>query len=492
MAQPSAEKIAQRAFDLGLLDEQQLREIWAALGARDVPVNELLQLLLRREYLTNYQVERLVKGERSGFFFGPYKVLYLVGSGTFARVYRGVHKENGQVVALKVLRNRFSDNPEQYERFLREGQLGRELRHPNIVPIYDVCSDGRTHYLVMEFVEGWNLRDFVKIRTRLDAAEATRLMIGITDGLRYAFERGLTHRDLKLSNVLISSRGQPKLVDFGLAALDDTVTDEALADLPNARTIDYAALERVTGVRKDDTRSDIYFLGCIYYHMLSGQAPLPEGRDRVQRLSKWRFQRIRPIRQLAPEVPDAVALVVNKAMMLDPNKRYQTPAEMLADLHIAARRLAEVRDKAAAQRTGQGSDGRGGLPHKPPRAVMIVESNAELQDTLRTGLKRAGYRVLLTIDPVRALRRFQQDGQTADCVVFDGQTLGRPALEAFNDLAETSRTHNVRAMLLLDRGQSQWQSEARTAPHRQVVLLPITMKEFRARLASLLDTETGQ
>lgn len=492
MAQPSAEKIAQQAFDLGLLDEQQLREIWAALGARDVPVNELLQLLLRREYLTNYQVDRLVKGERSGFFFGPYKVLYLVGSGTFARVYRGVHKENGQVVALKVLRNRFSDNPEQYERFLREGQLGRELRHPNIVPIYDVCSDGRTHYLVMEFVEGWSLRDFVKIRTRLDAVEATRLMIGITDGLRYAFERGLTHRDLKLSNVLVSSRGQPKLVDFGLAALDDAVTDEALSDLPNARTIDYAALERVTGVRKDDTRSDIYFLGCIYYHMLSGQAPLPEGRDRVQRLSKWRFQRIRPIRQLAPDVPDAVALVVNKAMMLDPAKRYQTPAEMLADLRIAARRLAEVRDKAAAQRTGQGSDGRGGLPPKPSRAIMIVESNTELQDTLRTGLKRAGYRVLLTIDPLRALRRFQQDGQTADCVVFDGQTLGRPALEAFNDLAETSQTHNVRAMLLLDRGQSQWQSEARTAPHRQVVLLPITMKEFRARLASLLDTDTGQ
>ena len=88
MAQLTAEKLAQRAFDIGLLDERQLREVWAALGSRNVETEELLQLLVRREFLTNYQVERLRKGERGGYFFGPYKVLYLVGTGTFARVYR--------------------------------------------------------------------------------------------------------------------------------------------------------------------------------------------------------------------------------------------------------------------------------------------------------------------------------------------------------------------------------------------------------------------
>ncbi len=106
-------------------------------------------------------------------------------------------------MALKVLRKAFSDNREQASLFIREGRLGCTLRHPNIVPIYDVISKGRTHFLVMEFVEGGSLREFIKIRKKLDAVEATRLMIGITDGLRYAFERGLTHRDLKMSNVLV-------------------------------------------------------------------------------------------------------------------------------------------------------------------------------------------------------------------------------------------------------------------------------------------------
>ena len=201
------------------------------------------------------------------------------------------------MVALKVLRNTLQREPRPVQLFVREGRVGCTLRHPNIVPIYDVVSKGRSHFLVMEFVEGRNLREFVKIRKKLDPIEATRLMIGITDGMRYAFEHGLTHRDLKMSNVLVSSRGEAKIVDFGLASMDETLTDDALADLPNTRTIDYAALERATGVRKDDTRSDIYFLGCIYYNMLTGKPPLAETRDRLQRLSKQRFLDVVPIQK---------------------------------------------------------------------------------------------------------------------------------------------------------------------------------------------------
>ncbi|HEV7224431.1 MAG TPA: serine/threonine-protein kinase, partial [Pirellulales bacterium] len=271
MAELTAEQIAQRAFDQDLLDDRQLQEIWGEFGRRNVPAEDFVQLLLRRELLTNFQLDRLLKGERAGYFYGDYKVLYMVSGGSFARVYRAVHKDTGVVRAVKVLRKRYSDSPEQTEHFCREGQVGLTLRHPNIVPIYEVSSKGLTHFLVMEFIEGRNLREFVKIRKKLDPAEATRLMIDVASGLRYAVEHGVSHRDLKLTNILISSKGQAKLVDFGLAATDNTVSDDVSEDQLNQRTIDYAGLERATGARKDDPRSDIYFLGCIYYHMLIGK-----------------------------------------------------------------------------------------------------------------------------------------------------------------------------------------------------------------------------
>ncbi|MBN2476801.1 MAG: protein kinase [Pirellulales bacterium] len=500
MGNPSAEELAQRAFDMGLLTERQLQDIWASFGSRNIKLEQFLQLLVRRELLTNYQVERLLKGERSGFFFGDYKILYLVGSGTFARVYRAVHKDTGQVVAVKVLRKRYSENTTQYGQFVREGRLGCSLRHPNIVPIYEVYSRAKTHFLVMEFVEGRNLREFVKIRKRIEPPEATRLMIDIVQGMRYAFENGLTHRDLKMNNVLVSSRGQAKLVDFGLAAVDETLSDELLIDLPNTRTIDYAALERATGVRKDDTRSDIYFLGCIYYHMMIGRPPLREVRDRVQRLSRNRFLEVKSIRKADPTIADSVALVVNKAMMLDPARRYQSPGNMLADLEIALKRVGETsrashalpasgNSRAQAGHHDRGTATAGGLPENQP-SVMIVESNTEMQQVFREGLKRAGYRVLMTIDPGRAHERFRQEvPAVADCVMINAQQIGHSAVEAFNRFGEDLKTSFVPAVLLLDESQRKWKHEARTDHHRVVLPMPITMKQLRVTLAKLVNSK---
>jgi len=498
MGGPSAENIAQSAFDLGLLDERQLQDIWAHFGSQNVSSDDFLQLLVRREYLTNYQVERLVKGDRTGFFFGDYKVLYLVGTGTFARVYRATHKETGETVAIKVLRNRYSDAPTQYGQFVREGRVGCTLRHPNIVPIYDVFSHGKVHFLVMAFVEGRNLREFVKVRRKIEPVEATRLMIDLCQGMSYAFEHGLTHRDLKMNNVLVSSRGQAKLVDFGLAAVDETLADEVLADLPNSRTVDYAALERATGVRKDDTRSDIYFLGCIYYNMLTGRPPLRETRDRIQRLSKSRFLDVKPIRKVDPTIPESVALVVNKAMMLDPSRRYQSPGKMIIDLEIATKRL---RDRPTE--SGRRADTAGGRPTSDAGrvttssaatyvgsgqqpSVMVVESDSQMQDVFRDGFKRAGYRVLLTSDPDRALDRFRHDPDVAECIVFNAQQLGRSALTMFNEFGRSKEVSYIPAVLLLEDNQRSWAKEAELAGHRVVLSMPITMKRLRAALAKLV------
>ncbi len=467
MAFKSAEKVAQRAIDLGLLSQQQLQDVLAAFEGRniseEVAEEEFLQTLVRRGILTNYQKELLIKGGKSGFFFERYKVLYLVGTGTFSRVYRAVHCDTHEIRALKVLRNRFSERPDQYNLFVREGRFGCTLRHPNIVRIDEVVSHGRTHFFVMEFVEGRNLRDFVKIRKKLDPLEATRLMLDITEGLRYAFDHGLTHRDMKMSNVLVTSRGQAKLVDFGLASMDETLTEDELDRLPNARTIDYAALERATGVRKDDTRSDIYFLGCIYYNMLTGVPPLPETRDRIQRLSKQRFLDVLPVRKIDSSIPHCVAAVVNKAMMLHPIHRYQTPALMHSDLEIAYRRLNEMAhvasDRSSPDDTQvEGEDSSPSLLSSPllGRTVMVVEADGQMQDLFRKGFKKAGARVLLTSDPGRALIRLRQDSRIVDGLVVDAELIGQPALEFFNELTESRDTAAIPLVLLLGENQKKW------------------------------------
>src|SRR5690606_29020536 len=150
------------------------------------------------------------------------------------------------------------------------------------------------------------------------------------------------------------------------------------ADEANPRTIDYAGLERATNVRKDDTRSDIFFAGCIYYQMLSGKPALAETRERSHRLSKSRFMDIKPLLDVAPNVPLPLARIVTKSLELDPARRYQTPGEMLADLKVAAKRIAEAKDNPALleeQVKLEGQDDAG-----EPRKLMIVESDHKMQD----------------------------------------------------------------------------------------------------------------
>lgn len=482
MVEISAETLAERAHDVGLLTAWQLREIWSELGRKTIDVETFAQFLVRREYLTNYQVEKLLNGDKDGFFYGDYKVLYLVGAGTFARVFRAVHKETKDVVALKVLRHRYSDNPNCYQQFVREGRLGMALRHPNIVPVYDVCSYNGNHFLVMEFVEGQNLREFVKARKKLDPLVATRIMVDITSGLDYAFRQGLTHRDLKLSNVLISSTGTAKLVDFGLAAVDEYL-EAALPEVPaNARAIDYAALEKATGVQRNDPRSDIYFLGCMYYHMLTGESPLTETKDRLKRINRNRFYEIVPIQQKEPSVPKVVTSVVNKAMSLDPENRYQTPSEVLFDLKIAAKRLAQGEQDVDITLAKQAAN-------SDQPTILVIEPNVEMQNLLRDGLKKIGYRVLIISAPQRALERLKDDSDAIDCVIIDASELGEPAVTAFNQIGDDPRTHMVPSLLLLDETQRDLLPMASRSEHRQVVKLPLTMKQLRTAVSELVGKQ---
>lgn len=479
----TAEDLAQRALDVNVVDDSQLQSVWSELGSRSAGLREFQQALLRRGLITNYQLDRLMRGLRTGFFYGDYKVLYCVGSGTFARVFRAMHRKNGKIFAVKVLRSRYSNpktdpkNPVTIDLFRREGELCSTLDHPNIVPIREVVSRGLVHYLAMEFVEGRNLREFYRIRRKFDPFEASRIISDVLAGLNYAFQKGITHRDLKMSNVLISSDGVAKLVDFGLAGLDPD-TEVETSEGVGQRTIDYAGLERATGVRRDDTRSDIFFVGCIFYQMLTGIPALSETRERVQRLSTSRYRDIRSISEVDPALPYPLAMVVNKAIEFDPERRYQTPSEMLMDLKLAIKRVKEPggeKDDARkdlASREGLKEDG-------DPRRLMVVESDVKRQDIFRDLFKRNGYRVLVSSDPERTLKRFFDDPNAADLILFTTGMIGRPSLEIFNKFGCESITRDIPAVLLLDERHGDWEEEARVAEHRRVAKMPIKLRALR-------------
>ena len=475
----TAEKLAQRALDVNIVSEVDLRSVWSELGTRNVEGEQLAQILLRRGLVTNYQLDRLNQGFRHGFFYGEYKVLYLVGAGTFARVYRATHRETNELFAIKVLRKRMSEKPKEAELFRREGELGMKLQHPNIVAIHDVVSRGLLNYIVMDFVEGNNLRDFYKVRGKFEPEDGSTIVAGMLAGLNYAFQQGVTHRDLKMSNVIVSSEGQSKLVDFGLAGLG--VSESDAGDGANPRTIDYAGLERATNVRKDDTRSDIFFVGSIFYQMLSGVPALAETRDRVQRLSKARYQEIKSIANIAPELPLAIVRVVNKALEFDPDKRYQTPGEMLTDLQLAVKRLKDQKSGAADEQEdakpleGHNSQGE-------PRRLMVVESDMKMQDLFREMFKKRGYRVLLTSDPERLFQRFYENNDTADIVLLSSGHLGEGAVDAFNRLGQEGATKRIPAVLLLGDQQASWRKLVEPADHRNVLQMPVKSRELRVAI----------
>lgn len=302
-------------------------------------VSDALRLLERRGLLTTLQTRRIAKGTTEGLVLGRYKLLYRNASGSFARVYRASTLDESQVVAVKLLRERWAADPEHVSGFHREARICQKFRHPNIVPILDVGSQGNNHYFTMEFIEGGNLRDFIRIRKTLSPGEASRCLWELCSGLEYALEMGVTHRDLKLTNVLMSTDGRARLVDFGLAGADSPSIVGTSDDVH--RALEYASLERGTNAPNNDPRSDLFFAGAIMYELLSGESPWPRTRDREERKQLSRYTNTPPVISIRPNLPACVTEIVDKMMQVGPSDRYQSAAEVKADLRDALIELGE-------------------------------------------------------------------------------------------------------------------------------------------------------
>lgn len=364
MTEIDAQTFLEQAALIGLITRQQAQR--ARADALDGSVDAVARVLLRQDILTAWQVDRLKKGDLNGFEYGGCKVLFHIAEGTFARVYRGRRMEGNQSVAIKVLRQRFVADSGAVARFNQEAESGLRLIHPNIVRIYEFGERDKKYFMIMEFVEGSNLRDFLRIRGKLSPAEALPMMVGLANGLKYSLDQGVTHRDLKATNILISSSGQAKLVDFGLATIDD---ERKMAAAHGQRTVDYSALERTCGSPKGDKRSDIFFLGCVFYQMLTGQVPLPEVEtdDPLKKMLKRGINSIKPLHEQRNAPDRELCDIIEKMMKVDLRLRYNSMGEVVDDLDRYLERL-------SAKQLGTP------MPAKPKAKDVESEESANAED----------------------------------------------------------------------------------------------------------------
>ena len=259
---------------------------------------------------------------------GRYEITELIGVGGMAEVYKGVDVIDNKTVAIKILKKEFAENEEFLRRFRNESKAIAVLSHPNIVKIYDVGFSEKIQYIVMEYIDGITLKEYIEEEKVLSWKDTVHFVIQILRALQHAHDKGIVHRDIKPQNIMMFTDGTIKVMDFGIAKFareeGKTATDQAIG------SVHYISPEQASG-NVTDAKSDIYSVGAMMYEMLTGRKPFDS--DNPVAIAVMHMHDIpeRP-KQINPDIPDGLEEIVLRAMEKAPEDRYQTTAEMISDI----------------------------------------------------------------------------------------------------------------------------------------------------------------
>ena len=321
----------------GLVTENQIREAVCALvetgrssASRidEVTDRELVDELISRGLVTNYQSDQLRAG-RNKLTLGNYVITDWIGQGGMGQVFKGIHQVMGRIVAIKVLPlNKTTENT--VDSFMREIRTQARLDHPNLVRAHDAGKDGNVHYLVVEYVPGTDLRRLVRSRGKLSIQQAASIIRQAAEGLDYAHQQHLIHRDVKPGNILVTPEGVAKVSDLGLAAfMAEGENDPRHGKIVG--TADYLSPEQIQNPRDITKASDIYSLGCTLYYAVTGKVPFPGGtaKNKAKRHleeTPWHPRRFNE--EISDEFVDLIADMMEKS----PTNRIQSAGEVAARL----------------------------------------------------------------------------------------------------------------------------------------------------------------
>ena len=306
----------------------------------DPKQKSLANLLIEKGLVTPHQIERLkpeLEERRAGAQIPGYQILRQLGAGAMARVYLAKQISLDRMVAIKVLPQKFTNNPDFVARFYAEGKAAAKLNHPHIVQAFDVGKSGEYHYFVMEFVDGRTVFDDITEHGPYAEADAVRIGIETARALDHAHQQGFIHRDVKPKNIMMTDAEQrTKLADMGLArAVSDREAAEAEAGKAYG-TPYYISPEQIRGEVDVDARADIYSLGATLYHMVTGQVPY-DGPNPSAVMHKHLKNELIPPDHLNTELSSGISEVIEVCMAKDRNKRYSSAADLLQDLEAIQR-----------------------------------------------------------------------------------------------------------------------------------------------------------
>jgi len=307
------------------------REQTAAPAA--APGEELIDWLVARQLLTEFQGEALRAGHTGPFMLGPYRVFERTAVGLLGNIYRAVHDELNQPVSLKVFPSSLKNNPEKVARMQREFRTTVELDHPNVVRSFHIGQVGEIYFLAFEDLKGETLRERLEREGALRYREACGLIGDAARGVRHIHEKGLVHRDVQPGNMWITEGGVLKIMELGAVrdALGGVVTAED-GEVTTSDTVigafPYMAPEQAQDAHAADHRSDIYSLGCTFYHCLAGRPPFVE-KNPIRMVMRHATEAPAPVTDFAEDIPPQLAEAVDSMLAKSPEQRFQNASDVV-------------------------------------------------------------------------------------------------------------------------------------------------------------------
>jgi len=391
----------------GLMSADELSAFRAKLPETPAgnPTEGLARELVRQGKLTSFQVNAVYQGKTRGLVFGEYVVLDKLGAGGMGRVFRARHRRMDRIVALKVLPKEVLSSAQAVERFEREVRAAARLHHAHIVTAYDAGVHEGIHYLVMEYVAGRDLGTIIRDGGPLEIGLAIDYVIQAARGLSYAHEQGVVHRDIKPGNLLVSNQGTLKILDMGLARIDEGAIQDSKATQVEGLThtgqvlgtLDYMAPEQAEDVAAADARSDVYALGCTLFRMLTGRPPY-QADSVLRKLLAHREKPIPDVRDDRPETPAELAAAITQMLAKFPEDRPESMLAVIAILEAVPKAAAAPSprfDRAALLAEEDELSGYYGSVAAFPTRASVARATEKAQRPESEGNKQSIWRSLL-------------------------------------------------------------------------------------------------